>query len=89
MSRTKKILYGLWVVVLAGVLAFTCIAICKFVDAEKYKRSDDKIYTFSELTGITEETDINYVSYKISESSVNYAPDHGVSYDDPTDIEKI
>ena len=89
MSLTKKILYGLWIAVLVGIVAFTSVAIYKYVDSEKYKRNDDIIYTFSELTGITEKTEINYVSYKISERSANYTPDYGVGYDDPEDIEVI
>lgn len=63
MSLTKKILYGFWIAVLVGIVAFTSVAIYKFIDSEKYKRTDDKLYTFSELSGITAESKISCIEY--------------------------
>ena len=64
MSTTKQVFYAIWITMLIGVLVFLGISIHKYVVAEQYVALDDKVYTFSEITGLTAEDEIIKAEWK-------------------------
>ena len=66
MSRTKEVFYAIWIIILMGVLIFFGVGIYKYVNAKNHVAVDDKVYTFSEITGISAEDEIVKALYVAS-----------------------
>ena len=63
MEKSKSTFYIIFSLVLTAVLVFTGIATYKFASALSYRKTSDKIYTFSEITGFTEDDNLTRADY--------------------------
>ena len=91
MTKPNMFLRVLLAFILAGSIVFAGIAIYKFAKAETYRNTSDEIYTFSELTGISDNdliTRADYFYIDISKGIPDGGP-YGRVWIDETKLQEI